>query len=475
MGFTTQVFLVFLLCFFPVYFLTKSYRALNHVVIVGASCVFYGWWDWRFVVLFGVTTCIDYYISQLLHHAEGDRKRRIILLFSIASNIAMLAFFKYFNFMFENVQALANAGGWTMQDFHLKIILPVGVSFYTFQSMSYTIDVYNRRIEPSKTLMEFLAYVSFFPHMVAGPIQKSTHFLPQFRSERRFDPGMAWDGLFQAMWGLFKKVVIADNLAPIVETIFHQGGAAPGPLVAVGAVFFAIQIYCDFSGYSDIAIGLAKIMGFNLSRNFAYPYFSTNIGEFWRRWHISLTSWFREYVYMPLGGNRTTARRWALNVLLVFILSGIWHGANWTFVIWGAIHGITYLAYAIIMKAFPNSLPSGRVAGVAGWALTTAIVCVGWIFFRAPNAGVAMDMLGSLANGSTWLSPVAYALEPEAVKMFGAVVLLLGIEWLGRKHDHPMKFGYAPVFCKQGLIAASALIIAFFGATGDGAFIYFQF
>jgi alginate O-acetyltransferase complex protein AlgI len=324
-SFTSQVFLLFCLLFYPVYFLSKGTR-LNNYVIVVASCIFYGWWDWRFVILFGITTCFDFAAARLIGGEQNQQRRLTLVWASMAANLLMLGFFKYSNFLFANLNILFEPAGVSLGNWYLAVILPAGISFYTFQSMSYTIDVYRRKIAPSNSLIEFLAYVSFFPHMIAGPIQRSTHFLPQFRTERTFNIETATDGLRQIVWGLIKKVVIADNLAPLVEAVFEHPADAHGPQVLIGTVFFSFQIYCDFSGYSDIAIGLAKVMGFDLSRNFAYPYFSTSIQEFWRRWHISLTSWFREYVYQPLGGNHTTRAKWIRNVALVFLLSGIWRG-----------------------------------------------------------------------------------------------------------------------------------------------------
>jgi D-alanyl-lipoteichoic acid acyltransferase DltB (MBOAT superfamily) len=474
MGFTSQAFLVFLLFFFPIYFYTKNSRSLSSFVIVIASCIFYGWWDWRFLILFGITTCFDYAAALLIFHETNARRRLTLLWLSMTMNLAMLCFFKYFNFFLSNVEALLTPFHVKADGIAISVILPVGISFYTFQSMSYTIDVYRKRIAPSTSLIEFLAYVSFFPHMVAGPIQRATHFLPQFRTVRQFNFDMAMDGFRQIVWGLSKKIVVADNLAPFVDAAFSTPSTTSGPVVFVASIFFAFQIYCDFSGYTDIAIGLAKIMGYDLSRNFAYPYFATNIQEFWRRWHISLTTWFREYVYYPLGGSDTNFSRWIRNVFVVFVLSGIWHGANLTFIVWGALHAVAYIAYITKTRFWAAGAQNG-ISRLIGWLLTMTIVNVGWIFFRAGSINDAVLMISNLFNIYDWATPGNYPRDGTTIQMFLLIACLMGLEWRFRQWDYPLKLPLLPEWARGTAVIASILLIALLGAQDAATFIYFQF
>lgn len=468
MSFTSQTFIVFCAVFFPVYFLTKNQRSLSQFVIVAGSCIFYGWWDWRFLVMFATTTFVDYGVAKIISGSSDGKTRLTLLWLSVISNLAMLGVFKYAVFFSQSIWPIvggsAQPAGWM-----LSIVLPAGISFYTFQSMSYTIDVYRKKIAPSSSLIEFLAYVSFFPHMVAGPIQRATHFMPQFRSVRVFDYDAATDGLKQIVWGLAKKLVIADNLATLVEAAFSNPQSLTGPQVAVASFFFAIQIYCDFSGYTDIAIGLAKIMGYNLSRNFAYPYFATSIQDFWRRWHISLTNWFREYVYEPLGGNSPRTLVWVRNIAIVFILSGIWHGANWTFIAWGLIHAVAYL----VSRAYSRFYPA--MPALAGWFVTMIAVTIGWIFFRAHNISDAAHMTAQLFVIRDWLTPANYPTDFATLAMSLLIGCLFAIEWLGRAHDHPLRLISSGTWRDQVALAPVVILISMLSASGPAPFIYFQF
>jgi D-alanyl-lipoteichoic acid acyltransferase DltB (MBOAT superfamily) len=491
MNFTSQSFVVFCAVFFPVYFLTKRPRTLSQFVIVAGSCIFYGWWDWRFLIMFATTTFIDYFVARIISGSNNEKTRLVLLWLSVVSNLAMLGVFKYAVFFNESIWPLFG-GSAQPADWMLAIVLPAGISFYTFQSMSYTIDVYRRKITASSTLIEFLAYVSFFPHMVAGPIQKATHFLPQFRSKRIFRFEVATDGLKQIVWGLCKKIVIADNLAPLVDAAFSKPNSLTAPQVAVAGFFFAIQIYCDFSGYTDIAIGLAKIMGFNLSRNFAYPYFATNIQDFWRRWHMSLTNWFREYVYEPLGGHAPQRFIWARNVVIVFSLSGIWHGANWTFLVWGLIHAAAYLCmptgqagkdFHLSTATHPLRSPRQLYARhrartlppLLGWLLTMFVVTIGWIFFRAHTVADAAHMTARLFYVKDWLHPSNFPLDFATLSMIVLIGCMFTIEWVGRAHDHPLRLIQTGTWRDQAILAPVVIVIAMLSASGASQFIYFQF
>ena len=315
---------------------SKHQLRLQNTLLVLASYVFYGWWDWRFLSLIALSTIVDFFAGKAIARSASKSRAKLFLAFSLITNLGLLAYFKYANFFIESwIEAWAGVGV-EMHASSLNIILPVGISFYTFQTLSYSIDVYKRKMEPTKDIIAFFSFISFFPQLVAGPIERATNLLPQFYKKRNFDYLNAVDGLKQILWGLFKKVVIADNCAIIVNDIFANYASYSGSTLILGAIFFAFQIYGDFSGYSDIAIGTARLFGFNLMQNFAFPYFSRDIAEFWRRWHISLSTWFRDYLYIPLGGNRVVKWRWYYNLFITFLVSGFWHGASWTFLAWGA-------------------------------------------------------------------------------------------------------------------------------------------
>ena len=344
MLFNSIDFAMFLPTVFILYWVvTKKSLKLQNFLIVAASYLFYGWWDWRFLSLIFFSTIVDYTIGRKLKIEENHEKRKILLWTSILVNLGFLGFFKYYNFFLDNFITAFSFFGTEIKANSLNIILPVGISFYTFQTLSYTIDIYKRKLEPTKDFVAFSAFVSFFPQLVAGPIERATNLLPQFYNKRTFDYSKAVDGMRQILWGIFKKIVIADNCAEYANQIFNNSADYSGSTLVLGAIFFTFQIYGDFSGYSDIAIGTSRLFGFNLMRNFAFPYFSRDIAEFWRRWHISLSTWFRDYLYIPLGGSRGGTLMKVRNTFLVFIVSGFWHGANWTFIIWGALNAIYFL------------------------------------------------------------------------------------------------------------------------------------
>jgi len=344
MLFNSIDFAVFLPIVFVLYwFVANKDLKLQNFLILAVSYIFYGWWDWRFLSLILFSTIVDYFVGHYLHKQEGANKRKLLLWTSIFVNLGFLGFFKYYNFFLDNfVQAFSFFGN-TLNTNSLNIILPVGISFYTFQTLSYSIDIYRKKLKPTNDFVAFAAFVSFFPQLVAGPIERATNLLPQFKKQRHFDYINAVNGLKQILWGLFKKVVIADNCAVFVNIIFESPDDFSGSTLLLGAVFFAFQIYGDFSGYSDIAIGTSKLFGFKLMQNFAFPYFSRDIAEFWRRWHISLSTWFRDYLYIPLGGSRGSTLKQIRNVFIIFLVSGFWHGANWTFILWGFLNALYFL------------------------------------------------------------------------------------------------------------------------------------
>ena len=456
MTFTTLTFIVFLAVVFTAYWLLRNRTAQNALLVL-ASYFFYAWWDWRFCSLMLISSLVDYSVGLGLGRARSPAARRVLLVVSIVCNLTLLGFFKYFKFFAANFRLLVSQLGWNVDPLTLHIILPVGISFYTFQTMSYTIDVFRRRVKPTANLLDYCTYVSFFPQLVAGPIERAGRLLPQFTSPRRFDYEQAVDGCRQILWGFFKKMVLADNLAALVSnSVYAYVPASTGPQLALGTVCFAFQIYCDFSAYSDIAIGTAKLFCIRLMRNFAYPYFSQNLGEFWHRWHISLSTWFRDYVYIPMGGSRVPRLRKALNILVTFVVSGFWHGAAWHFLAWGLIHGLgvtpRLLTGRSALKAtdVPGGerlIPSAKVLG--RMLLTFGIVCVGWVFFRAETVSDALLILQKMCvdvfNGSAYVG--LFSLLAEKHRMARTLYFLLAfvvVEWCRRNHEHPLALTALP-------------------------------
>lgn len=473
MLFNSFVFAVFLPIVFCLYWLLRpvGLRWQNGVLLV-ASYIFYGWWDYRFLVLLFITSATDFLVGVRMDKTESDTARRWWLCFSLAANLTVLGFFKYYDFF---AGSLAHITGWDMH--FLKVVLPVGISFYTFQSMSYTIEVYRRHIPATHDFLAFMTFVSFFPQLVAGPIGRGHQLLLQFFEQTSFDFGKARDGLRQALWGLFKKVIIADNLSSAVDRIFSNYASLTGSELLLGAIFFGIQIYCDFSGYTDIAIGIARLFGVSLMRNFDCPYFSSNIQDFWRRWHISLTSWFRDYVYISLGGNRAGRARSLLNIMIVFFLSGLWHGANWTFVIWGLLHALLYISYLVLFHkestkgsdSTPNRymvLP-GRIAAVA---VNFLVVNLLWVFFRAKSLGHAIGYFKSMILNPWHLQ----ALIPH-VGMILACICLMGVEWCHRNRAHGLDISYMPLPARWVIYYALIGMMVWWGNTLYVPFIYFAF
>lgn len=481
MLFNSLDFAVFLPLVFAGYWIIRNTRAQNIFILI-ASYVFYGWWDYRFLALIALSTIIDYSLGKAIPVAASRRKKRFLLSLSIAANLGILGFFKYYNFFIENFKAVFTFFGQPIDFGYMDIVLPVGISFYTFQTMSYTIDVYREKLKPTNNLISFAAFVSFFPQLVAGPIERASNLLPQFLKKRTFSYPAAVDGMRQILWGLFKKVVIADNCAVFVNTIFASPDSYPASTLALGAVFFAFQIYGDFSGYSDIAIGTARLFGFNLMQNFAFPYFSRDIAEFWRRWHISLSTWFRDYLYIPLGGSRGSQSMAIRNIFIIFIVSGFWHGANWTFIAWGALNALFFLPLFLFNQNRKNLihiqtrylLPSLRDA--ISIAVTFGLTTIAWIFFRAESIDAAFHYCKMLLSPSILSFPEMNNL-PGTLLSAGFIFILLISEWAGRSLEHPLeemsyfKWRWSRWMVYVLLIAA----IGIFMQTDETPFIYFQF
>ena len=480
MLFNSFEFLLFLPIVFLLYWFVFRRRRWQNLLIVVASYVFYGWWDWRFLLLIALTSLCSYVSGLLLEHYEGQRRRQqAVSAANIVLNLGILGVFKYYNFFVENLDALFGMMGYHLDWVTMKVILPVGISFYTFQALSYTIDVYQKKLPATHDIVEFFAYISFFPQLVAGPIERATNLLPQFQQRRQFDYAKAVDGMRQMLWGFLKKLVIADNCASIVNDYWDHFQDLPGLSLFHLGVLFTFQIYCDFSGYSDIAIGCARLFGFNLMRNFNFPYFSRSIPEFWRRWHISLMTWFRDYIYFPLGGSRCDKWKIIRNVYIVWGISGLWHGANWTFVCWGLFHATLLAVYNLLgvntkyknVVAYGRYLPSMKET--MQMALTFFLTVIGWIIFRAETMAQAVDYLTAMVSNKFF---DASALFGVTCTFFG--IVLLAIEWLQRDKQHALQFSDVKPFnyrlVRWGIYYIIIMIIACYAGTSQ-TFIYFQF
>ncbi len=484
MTFTSLTFVLFLALMFAGYWGIRRRRGQNALLVLG-SYFFYGWWDYRFCALILLSSLTDFGIGIALNRARSAARRRGLLLISLLVNLGALAFFKYCGFFAESFAHFAALFGWRLGHFELAIVLPVGISFYTFQTLSYTIDVYRRQLSPTTRIVDYLAYVSFFPQLVAGPIERGHTFLPQFLRPRVFDRELAIDGCRQILWGFFKKMVLADGLAVIVDSVYTDADSR-GAQLALATVCFGFQIYCDFSAYSDIAIGTGRLFGFRLMRNFAYPYFAQSVAEFWRRWHISLSTWFRDYLYIPLGGSRAGSSRRVFNVLTTFVVSGLWHGASWNFVIWGAIHGLAMIP-GILLRAGSRERRLSDVPGVGPlvprvstllrMARTFLLVSLAWVFFRAPTLPDALSILQRIFSDS--LNVAALGTVGDLLwarkRIFSILAAFILIEWLQRRHDHPLQgIAWATPF-KWALYTALFWASLAFAAPLTGQFIYFQF
>ena len=489
MLFNSLQFAIFLPIVFLLYwfvfdrFISKSKHQLRlqNAFVVVASYVFYGWWDWRFLLLIAFTSFCSWSSGLLIGKAGTKKEAKTWTTLNIVLNLGILAMFKYYDFFVTEFAQLFHI---STDGLLLKVILPVGISFYTFQALSYSIDVYRKKIEPTKNIVAFFAFISFFPQLVAGPIERATNLLPQFLRKREFCYDTAVDGMRQILWGLFKKVVVADNCAVYVDQVFSTYTEQAGSTLLLAAIFFTFQIYCDFSGYSDIAIGTAKLFGIKLMRNFNVPYFSRDIAEFWRRWHISLTTWFRDYVYIPLGGSRVSQAKVIRNTFVIFLVSGFWHGANWTFIVWGGYHAILFLPLILAGKnrKYTNQIAEGRILPTiketGQMLLTFVLVVIGWVIFRAESIGQAWEYVCGICNKSLFTVPLLIN-RAFYIPVVLFIITMLIIEWLHRNSYHALEIKEKSLsFVKKGgiwlfyyLIIVSIIIFA----VSNQTFIYFQF
>jgi alginate O-acetyltransferase complex protein AlgI len=450
-----------------------TYRLLPHRgqnwLLLGASYYFYAAWDWRFLGLLIASTLVDFFCALAIASSEDARRRRLLLILSLGFNLSLLGFFKYFNFFADTLHGLFALAGWQLDFFTLKVLLPIGISFYTFMTMSYVIDVYRREITPTRNLLDFGVFIAYFPHLVAGPILRASKLLPQIARPRTVTGAQVVEGLWLIGWGFFKKVFVADNLGHITDAIFIPGHAVAGPDVLLGVYAFAFQIYGDFSGYSDIARGTSKLMGIDLTVNFLFPYFVTSPQAFWRNWHISLSTWLRDYLYIPLGGNRGSAWQTQRNLMLTMVLGGLWHGAAWPFVIWGAYQGALLIAYRQIGEPAPHR---HWLRTAIAWLVMFHLTCLGWLIFRAKSTSHIGELLAALPHGWSLHAPAWSAYGPALLFYLIPLLLIHGIE--ARKEDLcavlrlPLAARYA-IYCGIGLF------VLLFGDFGGAQFIYFQF
>ena len=484
MLFNSIDFAIFLPIIFAIYwFVVDKNLRLQNFVIVSASYLFYGWWDWRFLGLILFSTLVDFSVGVMLDDENNKLKRKILLWISIIVNLGLLGLFKYYNFFLDNFIVAFSFFGGEIKANTLNIILPIGISFYTFQTLSYTIDVYKGKLKPTKDLIAFTAFVSFFPQLVAGPIERASNLLPQFYKKRVFEYDKAVDGLKQILWGLFKKMVIADNAAQIANDIFNNSADYSGSTLVVGAVFFTFQIYGDFSGYSDIAIGTSRLFGFRLQQNFAYPYFSRNFSEVWRRWHISLTTWFRDYVFIPMIQSKDQRSNWTkiTYIFVLFFITGLWHGANWTFVVWGLLHASFFIpsvfnknkkrTTAIVAQG--KNLPSSKE--LLQMIITFSLIVFTMIFFRAENVGHAFSYVSTIFSDSILTVP-EFSGRRLALSTAILIVLFMLVEWFGRNEQYAIaKLGTEWNSTYRYAMYYSIIFAIFFFMGSQQQFIYFQF
>ena len=479
MLFNTLNFGMFLPIVFILYwFVANRSMKMQNILLLISSYFFYACWDFRFLFLLIFSTLLDYFTGIKMSEAKSKGEKRFWFWLSVSINLGFLGVFKYYNFFATSFADAIGHFGFRPDVATIKVILPVGISFYTFHGLSYVIDIYNDRIKPERNFIDYSVFVSFFPLLVAGPIERATHLLPQIQRERKFDYAGAVEGLRQILWGLFKKIVIADNCAEYVNTIFANPGDYSGSTHVLGAVFFAFQIYCDFSGYSDIALGTARLFGIDLLRNFAFPYFSRDIAEFWRRWHISLSTWFRDYLYIPLGGSKGGTWMKVRNTFIIFLVSGFWHGANWTFIVWGGLNALYFMPLLLANKNRNNLeivakgklLPS--IKEFLEIAVTFALTVFAWIFFRADTVTHALSYISGIFSRSLFSMPQIF---PS--KLLVIIVIFMLIEWLGREEEFALaivKKINQPAL-RIGLYYGIIIGLVLFGKFNSNQFIYFQF
>lgn len=492
MLFNSIEFLIFLPIVFAIYWLLGKNLKLQNAFVVIASYVFYGWWDWRFLLLIAFTSLCSYASGLLIERSRKSKvesKKSIVgakfwMVANIVINLGILAVFKYYDFFVSEFGALF---GVSTESLSLRIILPVGISFYTFQALSYSIDVYRGNIKPTKDIVAFFAFISFFPQLVAGPIERATNLLPQFLQKRTFSYEQGVDGMRQILWGLFKKLVVADSCAFYVNSVFEDYVNQSASTLLIAAILFTFQIYGDFSGYSDIAIGTAKLFGIKLMRNFNNPYFSRDIAEFWRRWHISLTSWFRDYVYIPLGGSRPNVvySVWctveskkklivARNVMIVFLICGLWHGANWTYLVWGLYNVLLFLPLILLGKSKRYKDAPLAWKQLPQMLIAFVLVTIGWIIFRAPSLADAWNVGCTICSGTLWSVPYMLPMQ-EMLFMAIGIVVMIGVEWLQRSQDHGLVLEHMKSRVWRYAIYIVLIAMMLWKSDPGDAFIYFQF
>ncbi len=477
MLFNSIDFLIFLfIVYFLYWFVFAKKLAAQNIFLLTASYVFYAWWNWHFLFLLIFSTLIDYFFGILIYQTQ---RKKLFLWLSIVNNFGILIFFKYYNFFAESVQSFLSDIGWHVDPVLLNIALPVGISFYTFHGMSYVIDIYRGKITPTRNFINYAVFVCFFPLLVAGPIERAWHLLPQVEKPRKFDYRQSTLGLRLMLWGFFKKIVIADSLSVLVSKAFNNYHHASGVTLIMGAVYFAVQIYCDFSGYTDIARGTAKLLGIELLINFKFPYFSRDIAEFWRRWHISLSSWFRDYLYIPLGGSKNGKLLAVRNTFIIFLVSGFWHGANWTFIFWGLLHAVYFLPLLLLKRNRVNTGPINPGSALPSLKylsqvlITFSLVCLAWIFFRAATITDAFLYIKSIATNPFFKGTRSQFFKPYLILL---ILMLFTVEWITRNAEVEYFFDrFKNNTLRYSVYFLIVIFIFLFGSFGQHSFIYFQF
>ncbi len=475
MLFNSIEYLLFLPIVFALYWITnKKSLKLQNLLLLASSYFFYACWDWRFLFLLMFSTALDYFTGIKMHEAKNTGGKKFWFWLSIIVNLGFLGIFKYYNFFADSFADVLSNFGFQANFWTLKVILPVGISFYTFHGLSYVIDIYKGRIEPERNVVDYSLFVSYFPLLVAGPIERATHLLPQLKKRRVFDYDKAVEGIFQIIWGLFKKIVVADNCAFFVNQLFDNSQNYSAGELWIGALLFAFQIYGDFSGYSDIALGTSKLFGIDLLRNFKFPYFAKDIADFWRRWHISLSTWFRDYLYVPLGGSHGSMLLKVRNTFIIFLVSGFWHGANWTFIVWGAIHAFLFLPLLLANKNRNSLADEGyKYKDIPKILFTFILVSLAWVFFRADNLHEAVQYIAGMFNPKDisfhfFFKNAKYLLL--TIISFVSVLFLISIEWSN------LKRGNSEVLLSKKIVFVLLLMLFFMGAYKNQlSFIYFQF
>jgi alginate O-acetyltransferase complex protein AlgI len=473
MLFNTFQFAYFFAALLPIYWLLRNRFRWQNVLLLAAGYYFYACWNPKFLALLVISTLMDYWCGIMVDRIEEPRRRKMFVALSMALNLGMLGYFKYYNFFAESLQLALARGGVSVSLAQLNVVLPIGISFYTFQSMSYVIDVYRKHIKPTRNIIEFATFVSFFPHLVAGPIMRPTTLLPQVASPRRFNIQQFYQGAYLIFWGLTKKVVIADNLSMIVNDLFGKWQTIDGGLALLAIYAFAFQIYCDFSGYTDAARGIAKCMGFELALNFNLPYFATSPQDFWARWHISLSTWLRDYLYIPLGGSRGGTVKLYRNLMMTMIIGGLWHGAAWTFVLWGTYQGVILVGHRLLRPWLDRIHPTEPIDR-ACWKLvrivaTFHMVCFGWLLFRAQSMAQVVGMIKAIVlrpaiPASAFLLPISLAILP--------LLLIQVVQYIAKDQEVILK---TPWYVRSAFYTACFYAFILAGEFGGSQFIYFQF